>query len=259
MTPPGDTPAGADEEHVRRERAEMASMIAHEIRNPIASIRGLAATGAQLYAKLSDDERKEFFELIDQEARRLGRMAEEISTAMKLDAGVLTYERRTHDLGPIVREAAEAAERGDRPLRVAIDGETGAPVRASVDPGRLRELVTHLVENAAKFSPAEAPIEVQVSTRGGNALIEVLDGGPGIPADRREEAFGRFVRFRPAGYEDVPGAGLGLRISRGLAEAHGGTISVEDGPSGGTMLRVTIPLATGNDETTEDARTGTER
>ena len=125
-------------------------------------------------------------------------------------------------------------------------------MRASVDPGRLRELVTHLVENAAKFSPAEAPIEVQVSTRGGNALIEVLDGGPGIPADRREEAFGRFVRFRPAGYEDVPGAGLGLRISRGLAEAHGGTISVEDGPSGGTMLRVTIPLATGNDETTED-------
>jgi signal transduction histidine kinase len=114
----------------------------------------------------------------------------------------------------------------------------------------------HLVENAAKFSPAGTPIEVRVRADGSRALIEVADGGPGIPADRREEAFGRFVRFRPAGYEDVPGAGLGLHISRGLATAHGGTISVEDGPTGGTMLRVAIPLITGTDDgTIEDSGT----
>lgn len=227
----------ADEERIRRERAEMASTIAHEVRNPIASIRGLASTGAQLYDKLSDAERREFFELIDQEAKRLGRMAEEISTAMKLDAGVVTYERRDHPLGDPVRTAAEAIDRHEHPLLVEIDDG----VRASIDPGRIAEIVGHLIENAVKFSPPDAAVEVRVLHEGGDAVIEVSDGGPGIPADRREEAFGRFVRFRPAGYEDVPGAGLGLHISRALAVAHGGTIIAEAAPSGGTMQRVTIP------------------
>lgn len=238
MAPPGETTGTAgDEDRIRRERAEMASTIAHEVRNPIASIRGLASTGAQLYDKLSDEERKEFFELIDQEAKRLGRMAEEISTAMKLDAGVVTYDLREHALGDTVREAAEAIDRGEHPMVIEIDDQA----RAAIDRGRIAEVVGHLVENAAKFSPPDAAIEVRVLRDGGNAVIEVSDAGPGIPPDRRTEAFGRFVTFRPTGYEDVPGAGLGLHISQALVAAHGGTISAEAGPSGGTMQRVTIP------------------
>ncbi|MEX0755245.1 MAG: HAMP domain-containing sensor histidine kinase [Actinomycetota bacterium] len=244
MTAPDET-GPVDEDRVRREQAEMASMIVHEVRNPIASIRGLASTGAQLYDKLSDAERLEFFELIDHEARRLGRMAEEISTAMKLDAGVLTSEPRDEPLAEVVREGAEAIGHGGHPVSLELD----EGIRGTVDRGRLHELVGHLVENAVKFSPPVGPIEVRLRAEDGTALIEVLDSGPGIPPERREEAFGRFVRFRPRGYEDVPGAGLGLHISRGIAAAHGGTISVEDRPSGGTMLRVTLPLVTVPDQT----------
>ena len=234
----GTTGTTGNEERIRRERAEMASTIAHEVRNPIASIRGLASTGAQLYDKLSDAERREFFELIDQEAKRLGRMAEEISTAMKLDAGVVTYELRDHPLGEPVREAAEGIDSGEHPMVIEIDDDARAPI----DRGRIGEIVGHLIENAVKFSPPDAPIEVRVLREAGAAVIEVSDAGPGIPQDRRAEAFGRFVRFRPPGYEDVPGAGLGLHISRAMAVAHGGTISAEAAPSGGTMLRVTIPM-----------------
>jgi signal transduction histidine kinase len=155
-----------------------------------------------------------------------------------------------------VRGAAAAIERGSHPLHV--DGDDRAVAR--IDPGRLAELVGHLVENAVKFSPPEAPIAVGVATSSESVVIEVRDDGPGIPPERRDEAFGRFVRFRPAGYEDVPGAGLGLHISRGLAAAHGGTISVADTPSGGTMLRVSIPRADGSDhdDSTTKPETGHE-
>ncbi len=75
-----------------------------------------------------------------------------------------------------------------------------------------------------------------------SAVIEVTDEGPGIPAAQREEVFQRFTRWRPRGYEEQPGNGLGLFICRGLVAEHQGEMSVEDGPDGGTMLRVRLPL-----------------
>ena len=226
------------------ERAELhhvASAIAHELRNPIAAIRALAQTGGRMYQSLSDDERREFFDLIDEEARRLSIVTEHASTALKIDAGALAYDRRPESITVLVREVVERTPHGEHPL--TLDVEDG--LVASIDRVRVADVLVQLVDNASKFSPPDAPILVRARRDDGRAVIEVEDRGPGIPEARREEVFGRFAHVRPSGYEEVPGSGLGLFISRAHVDAHGGSIAVDDvsdGGQAGTMLRVELPL-----------------
>jgi len=220
------------------ERAETVSKLAHELKNPLMAIRGLASTAVRLFEQMSDDERSEFFRLIDEEAARLQRVAEQSATAMKVDAGALRYDLRDEDLGALVEEVAWATARGEHPI--GVETRPGIGVRA--DRLHLSEAIANLIDNAAKFSPPDAPIEVGLH-RGpdGTAVIEIADRGPGIPDERMEEIFRRFARWRPAGYVETPGAGLGLFITRAHVDAHGGKVDVVPREDGGTILRVTLP------------------
>jgi signal transduction histidine kinase len=221
-------------------RAEIASMISHEVRGPVTTIRGIAATSIAHYDRLSDDEKREFLELIEQESRRMLGAVDQTSLALKLDAGTLVFEMRPVELARVVRAGVDAAAE-DPPLH-AVHVVAQEDVVLTGDAARLTELVRQLVDNAVKYSPDGTPVTVRAVADGDAAVIEVIDRGPGIPPERREEVFGRFVRWRPPGYEEQPGNGLGLFISRGLAAEHQGEIDVEDGPDGGTMLRVRLPL-----------------
>jgi signal transduction histidine kinase len=222
-------------------RAEIASMIAHEVRGPVATVRGMAGTTLTYYERLTDDERREFLSMIEQESQRLLDTINQMSMALKIDAGTLTFNRKPVPLAPIVKTGAEAARRDDRLVAVVAD----EGILVSADPERLRESVRQLVDNAVKFSPADRPVTVRVVRRGPDAEIEIEDEGPGIPADQRERLFSKFPNWRPSGYEERPGTGLGLFISRGLVAEHSGTIVIEDGPHGGTMLRVRLPVVEG--------------
>lgn len=225
-------------EEIVEGRAEIASMVAHEVRGPVTTIRGIASTAATHYDGLDDGERREFFELIEQESRRLLAAVDQTSLALRVDARSLTYTMGPTDLAVAVRQGVEKAAITNHPVHVVV--EEGVELMG--DRARIAQLVTQLVDNASKFSPAGSPITVRSVRDGDDALIEVDDRGPGIPAEQREVVFERFVRWRPKGYEEQPGNGLGLFISRGLAAEHQGEISVEDGPGGGTMLRVRLPV-----------------
>jgi len=225
-------------EEIVEGRAEIASMVAHEVRGPVTTIRGIASTAATHYDGLDDAERREFFELIEQESRRLLAAVDQTSLALRVDARSLTYTMGLTDLAAAVRQGVEKAAVTAHPVHVVA--EEG--VELIGDRARIAQLVTQLVDNASKFSPPGSPITVRSVREGDDALIEVDDRGPGIPVEQREVVFERFVRWRPKGYEEQPGNGLGLFISRGLAAEHQGEISVEDGPGGGTMLRVRLPV-----------------
>jgi two-component system sensor histidine kinase KdpD len=221
------------------ERAETASKLSHEMKNPLMAIKGLASTGARMYEQLDDAERREFFELIDEEAARLRRVVDQSATALKVDAGSLVYDLREEDLGSLVEEASWATPHGEHPM--SVEAEPGPAIQA--DRKHLTEAITCLVDNASKFSPPDAPIEIAVRRVGnGVAVVEVADRGPGIPPERTAQVFERFGSWRPAGYEETPGAGLGLFIARAHVLAHGGRVDVADRDDGGTILRVTLPV-----------------
>ena len=219
------------------EAAELVATLTHEIRAPVSTIRGLVSTTLTHYDGLNDGERREFLELIRHEAQRLERTVEQIAAALKLDAGTVRWDRRPHDVGELVRKTVEEQDLGGHP----IDLEIEEGVRASLDATQLPFAVAQVLDNAAGFSPPGAAISVRVHRDGHDVAIDVIDGGPGIPADRREAVFARFVAWRPEGYEDRPGTGLGLSLCRAIAQAHGGDASIVDARTGGTMLTVRLP------------------
>lgn len=219
-------------------RAEIASVLAHDVRSPVATIKSLATTTTQSWERLSDPERTEFVGLIEQEASRLLDTVNQASLALKVDARTVVHERHPVDLAAVVLEGIEAADVGEHELTADL-----APgLTVSADHRHLAEMVRQLVDNAAKFSPPDGPITVSTTERDGAAVIDVVDAGPGIPVERRHEVTQRFTSWRPDGYEDRPGPGLGLFITCGIAAEHGAEVAIGDAPGGGTILRITFPL-----------------
>lgn len=220
------------------ERAETASKIAHELKNPLASIKGLASTGVKLFESMSDAERLEFFRLIDDEASRLKLTIEQSATALRIEAGSVSYDLQPTDVGALVEELAWRSPHGEHPMVV----ETEPGLEVPLDRLRFTEVVENLLDNAAKFSPPDAPIEVRVARDDDDwVIVEIADRGPGITPEHRSAVFERFSSWRPPGYEETPGSGLGLFIARAHVLAHGGRMALEDRDEGGTMLRVTVP------------------
>jgi two-component system, OmpR family, sensor kinase len=219
-------------------RTDLVSKLTHEIRGPVSTVRGLVGTTLAHYEALSDEERREFLRLIRREAERLERAVEQVALALRLDAGSLRFDIHPQDLGAVVRDAVDAAETADRALEVEVADRVEAPV----DGSHIALVVRELIGNAVTFSPPDSPISVRLRQDGDDAMIEVTDHGPGIPRDKREAVFEPFADWRPPGYEDRPGTGLGLFIIRAIARGHGGYASVSDSPAGGTMLTVRLPV-----------------
>jgi signal transduction histidine kinase len=218
--------------------ADLVSKLTHEIRGPVSTLRGLVNTTLTHYDRLSDEERREFLHLMRHESDRLERTVEQVAFALKLDAGSVRFDIRPRDLAEIVRGIAQAADTGDHPMEVDVAESIEAPV----DGALIASVIHQLIDNAVTFSPPDSPITIGLRRDGDGALIQVTDRGPGVPPDKREAVFERFADWRPPGYEDRPGTGLGLFISRTVAREHGGEASIADGPAGGTMLLVRLPV-----------------
>jgi two-component system sensor histidine kinase KdpD len=219
-------------------RAEIASIVAHDVRGPAGTIRSIAGSLRTSYQRLGDAERLEFVGMIEQESLRLLRVADQMSLGLKTDAGTLSFARTDRDLeGPILLGLHEA-EVGQRDVRLDLEPD----LRASVDDRWLGEAVRQGLDNAMRFSPADEPIDLRSRRDGASAVIEIEDRGPGIPEDMREQVFGKFCRWRPVGYEDRPGSGLGLFIVRSIARELGGDAVVAARPEGGTILQIRLPL-----------------
>jgi two-component system sensor histidine kinase KdpD len=224
------------------DRAEIASMVSHELRGPVATIRGLASTTTINYDRLNDAERLEFLGLIDQESLRLLAVVDQTSIAMKLDAGTPSFRIKPAPVRELVDAAVSKTDLRGRRLEMEVPQD----LSANCDAKWTGVVLMQLLDNAAKFSPPDAPIEVSARRETDRVVIEVRDHGPGIPEGERAALFTKFARWRPAGYEQQLGSGLGLFICKALLAEQLGEVVITDAHGGGSILRVRLPAREGS-------------
>jgi signal transduction histidine kinase len=225
-------------------RDEFLSVAAHELKTPLTGLQG----NVQLLLHLLHRERTVDFDdlhrrlvAINTQSGKLGRLIEHLLDISRLEAGRLSLDRREGDLTELVQSvaAAPALRNVPHPITVQVPAE---PVQAEVDPLRLEQVLTNLVDNAIKYSPAGGEIVVTLAVPEGQRVeIRVRDHGLGIPPDHRGQIFDRFYQAHTG--QHYGGMGLGLYICRQIVELHGGTIHAEFPDDGGTCLVVTLPLA----------------
>ena len=220
------------------EEAESKRRLAHELRTPLASMRGLT----QLLAgfQLSDSERARVAELLQNEAGKLESMVEVLLDLERLPLRDFDATAQPFPLGALVRDRVAFLRAGTKRELIV---ERTSDARVLGDAALLERVVDNLVGNAIKYTPAPAPIRISVSDEQGHANLDVLDGGPGIAPADRERIFQRFVRGSTAA--GTQGLGLGLAMVAEIARWHRGSISVDDAPGGGARFRVRLPLGGG--------------
>jgi signal transduction histidine kinase len=222
-------------------RADFVSLVSHELRAPMASVIGCAATLRQRWRELAPDQRESFLALIEQETGRLSTLIGDVLDTSRIEAGTFTYVFADVDLAELVRETASMVELGHDEVKVTTHVRDPLPAVRG-DRERLRQLLLNLVTNAAKYTVAGDEIEVRAGADDGHVLVSVIDHGPGIPADQHRLIFEKFGRVNSGG-RSKPGAGLGLFIARSIAEAHGGSLDVQSEAGAGTAFTFRVPVA----------------
>jgi two-component system sensor histidine kinase MprB len=213
----------------RAQQQQLVVDASHELRTPLTSLR----TNIELLARADDMEPEQRREVLADATEELGQLTHLVGELVELatDPHALDQEPVPVHLDEMARRAAERAERRSG-LTVRVDA------RPSVVPGRaalLERAIANLLDNACKWSPPGAEIEVVVA----GGTISVRDRGPGIPDAERARVFDRF--YRAPGAQAVPGSGLGLAIVRQIVELHGGEVFVEPAPGGGTLAGFRLP------------------
>jgi len=226
---------------VQAQEAESKRVLAHELKTPLASMRGLT----QLLSgfELSEAERKRVATLLSTEAGKLEAMVHGLLDLERLPLRDFASSSSVVDLGGLVAARVDFLRAStDRALNASI--ENGLWVRA--DAALLDRVIDNLAGNAFKYSPEHTPVTIATRKIDGSAVLEVEDRGAGIAPDERERVFRRFARGSSA--KGTEGLGLGLSLVAEVARWHGGSVSVGDAKGGGALFRVSLPLAAAMEE-----------
>ncbi|GLH74960.1 hypothetical protein GETHLI_34620 [Geothrix limicola] len=224
---------------LRQQDAEARRVVAHELKTPLTSVRGLAQLLAQF--DLSGPERNRVAQMVVTETARLAEMVDALLDLERLRLRDFGQDARILDLSALCLARAGYLRAGtERNIEVDVE----ADLRVLGDQALLERVLENLVSNAFKFSPAGSPVRLSLRSEGSMARLEVEDQGPGVPVQERGAIFGRFARGSAQGM--APGLGLGLALVADVVAWHGGTVTVEAGAEGGSLFRVRLPLIPGN-------------
>ncbi len=231
-------------EEMERMRNEFLAMVSHELRGPLTTIKGSAATVLSTANPLSPMETRSFFRTIDQQADLLNELVSNLLDVTKIEAGALDVDPEPTDVEIVVEEAVNTFLRGETLRQIQVDLPPDLP-RISADSQRVTQVLNNLLTNASKYSPSSSAIGVTASLREPYLAVSVIDEGQGVPADELPLLFKKFSRAGlREGNPNVEGHGLGLAICKGIVEAHGGRIWAESNDQGkGSRFTFTIPLA----------------
>ena len=225
----------------RRQRRFTADA-SHELRTPLTAIKG--QVDVALERDRDAETYREVLRSVNADADRMIRLVGSLLTLARADAGQVTIHRENVDIGRVVSDALDHVQPEADRMGVSLAVRPGNTVRVMADPDLILQLSLNLLDNAVKHTAASnGSIEVSWRNAGAFAELVVSDTGPGIPAEHLPRIFDRFYRVDTARSRADGGAGLGLSISRWIAEAHGGSIHAESTPGEGSRFTVRLPVA----------------
>ena len=261
--------ANAELKELDRLKSDFLSNVSHELRTPLTSIRSFTEIMLDQPSDLTEAERTEFLGIIAGQAERLTRLISDLLDLSRIEAGAMRFELQAVELDRIVESCLETlrALAADKNIRLRVEIAPSLPL-VQADADRMSQVVTNLVDNAIKFTPAGGTVAVAVrpcphrllggadpatSKLGGMmstapeapgyVLLEVRDSGPGIPREYHQLIFEKFGQVGNVLTEKPQGSGLGLAISGSIVVQHGGAIWVESTPGDGATFRCTLPVA----------------
>jgi two-component system, OmpR family, sensor histidine kinase KdpD len=221
-----------------RLQTALLNSISHDLRTPLASITGALSSLADT-TPIDDSTRRELLENAKEEADRLNRLLGNLLDMNRLEAGALKLRLEPGDVEDLVGTAL--AQLGDLAQNRDVRVDLPAPLPlVPMDFALVTQAMVNLLDNAVKYSPADAPIEIHAESAGDEVQIRIADRGAGIPAGDLTRIFDKFYRIQRR--DTARGVGLGLAISKGIVEAHGGRIWAENRPAGGAVIVFTLPL-----------------
>jgi signal transduction histidine kinase len=226
-------------------------VVSHEIRTPLTSIKG----GVELlsdprYFK-NDEKQTKLLTIAHANTERLLVLINDILDFSKIESSSLRIQREPHPVGPVIATATENLKTllSERHIDLRVLVAPDLP-EVYIDPDRISQVLTNLLSNAIKFSPDSGRIEVSATALRGSVRIGVKDHGEGIAPGNMSKLFQKFSQIDPSATRKAGGTGLGLVISKGIVEQHGGSIWVDSTPGHGSTFYFTIPIA---DESVRDA------
>lgn len=229
-------------QEINETREEFISIVSHELRTPVAGIAGFLDSTLDHWQLMDDEGKHHAVSRARANARRLETLTRDVLDTSAAESGELSYVFDVIDLSAEVDAGVEAARDHHPGRQITLRPcPTAAWVRG--DPDRIQQVLMNLVDNAIKNSPADRPIEVEVSVDDENVVVAIRDHGPGISDAERERLFEKWVRGRTA----VQGTGLGLYVARMIVEAHHGTLKADEAPGGGEIFTFSVPLSVASD------------
>jgi len=218
-------------------RASLLAAVSHDLRTPLAAIKASASSLRQTDIDWPQSVRDEFLATIEAQTDRLTELVSNLLGMSRIQSGAVSLTRRPVGVDDVVSAALAGID--CRGIDVVVEVDVDTPMW-DVDPALAERVVANLVDNAVKWSPPGRPVRVVASSEPPGVTLRIIDHGPGIPLDRRDEVFEPFQRL---GDGTVGGTGLGLAVARGLTNVLGGRLRIDDTPGGGTTMELTLDAA----------------
>ncbi|HUW13403.1 MAG TPA: ATP-binding protein [Anaerolineae bacterium] len=228
-------------EEANRLKAELISILAHEMRTPLTSIKGYSTALLMEEASFGSETQREFLQIVDEECDVLQDLIHDLLESSVIDAGLLRLEPQPVRLPQLARGVTDDMAHRTQIHRFLTDFAEPFPI-VDADPKRIEQVLRNLLDNAVKYSPQGGLIVVRGEIRGDEVVVSVADQGVGIAPEHVNRLFEKFFRVTSALGRHVVGSGLGLPIARTIVESHGGRIWAESQLGQGSTLSFTLPL-----------------
>jgi K+-sensing histidine kinase KdpD len=224
-------------------RLALLSSVSHDLRTPLSTIKTAITSLGEVDVQWDEEARHGFTTAIERETDRLSSLVENLLDMSRIEAGLLQPEKVWYPLDELVLDVLNRMDSLLQGRKVQTCFPASLPP-VELDYVMIDQVLTNLLENALRYTPEGSPIEVNIQQQGKEVVVSVADHGPGIAEAEREQIFDKFYRVhgKTTTSGAVRGTGLGLAICRGLVEAHGGKIWVEESKGGGAEFRFMLPL-----------------